>query len=151
MNNEILLQETILLDINVNNQEELFALIANKGIDLNRIKAKKVDKIVKAFLSREQEGSTGFEDGFAIPHAQSKYILEPTIFVVRLSNDIEWETFDEKPVKVAIALLVPESRRSSDHLAMLGSVSKKLMDETFRQQLKTATSAKQVQELLGSK
>jgi PTS system fructose-specific IIC component len=75
--------------VNVNSQKDLFTLIAEKGIELNRVKPKKTMKIVEAFLKREAEGSTGFEDGFAIPHAQSKYILEPTIFVIRLHHKIE--------------------------------------------------------------
>jgi mannitol/fructose-specific phosphotransferase system IIA component (Ntr-type) len=50
---------------------------------------------------------------------------------------------------MAIALLVPESRRQTDHLLMLSAVSEKLMDRNLRQQLKTSSITKEIQSILG--
>ena len=87
---------------------------------------------IAALRAREAEGTTGMMEGFAIPHAKSASIKKVGVLVVKFSGDVEWETMDKKPIKVAIALLVPDGEVPATHLQLLSKVAVMLMDESFR-------------------
>lgn len=78
--------------------------------------------VVKSLQAREDEISTGLENGIAIPHAVVKGIKEPQILVAKFSKGVKWQTLDNSDVEVAIAIFVPEGARD-EHLRLLGKVS----------------------------
>ena len=104
----------ILLNVDVNDKNELFAYIASYAKKQNIIEDEA--RLVDAFLAREAEVSTGLQESFAIPHAKANFIKEPTIIYVKLKHPIEWETFDEKPVQNIFTLLVPDKYKGTIHL-----------------------------------
>lgn len=101
---------------------------------------------VKAFKAREKVSSTAFEDGFAIPHARVSAIKKPAIFFVRSKNKITWESMDGKDTKIAIMLFIPES--ADNYLDILSSIAQKLMNQDFRNKLKTETNKKIIIKLM---
>lgn len=104
--------------------------------------------VLKAFKAREAEGSTGMMGGFAIPHGKTDAVNKPAILVVKFANDVEWKSMDGKPIRVAIALLTPESQAGTAHLEMLSKVAVKLMDNDFVQAILAADSAEKVSGIL---
>lgn len=135
MNNEILSTEQVLLDLSLNSQEEVFNEIAKKALELGFIKKEK--KLIKSFKHRESESTTGFGDGFAIPHARDKVVLKTGIFIVRLTQGVEWKALDDQPVKLAIALIVPKDKAADQHLELLSKVAVKLTQEAVQKILLT--------------
>lgn len=123
--NQILNPEQIFLDIDESSQKETFIKIASVAKELNFIKKEK--KLIKAFYKREKESSTGFGDGFAIPHARNNDIKKSGIFFIRLNNGIEWKALDGNPVKIIIALIVPLDKASDTHLELLSKVAQKII------------------------
>lgn len=123
--NQILKAEQIFLDIEVDSQKEAFMKIASVAKELNFIKKEK--KLIKAFYKREKESSTGFGDGFAIPHARNNDISKAGIFFLRLKDGIEWQALDNKKVKVIIALIVPLNKAQDTHLELLSKVAQKII------------------------
>ena len=101
-------EENILLDVVVASQSELFKSVARYAEKLGFVKD--VEKVYEAFVERESEYSTGLQDGFAIPHAKSPYVLAPTVLFIRLENELEWETFDESRVKKYFCFACPKRR-----------------------------------------
>ncbi|TWK32228.1 hypothetical protein CHCC20369_2777 [Bacillus licheniformis] len=89
---------------------------------------------------REAESTTGFIDGFAIPHAKLKDITEATVIIIQNKAGIEWNALDQTPVTFIIALLIPDAEAGSTHLNLLSSVSRMLVHEDARQQLLEASS-----------
>ena len=90
------------------------------------------DTAYEAFLAREAMGETGMTDGFAVPHAKSAAIRDAIVIVVKNDRPIEWPSFDEKPVDVAIALLVPDSDVASTHIKLLSKTAVLLMRDEFK-------------------
>lgn len=129
--NQILKPEQIFLDIDENSQKEIFIKIANIAKELNYIEKEK--KLIKAFYKREKESSTGFGDGFAIPHARNNDIKKPGIFFLRLNNGVEWKALDGNPVKIIIALIVPLNKASDTHLELLSKVAQKIIKPEIQQ------------------
>ncbi|MBP2100145.1 PTS sugar transporter subunit IIA [Enterococcus rivorum] len=128
----------ILLDLNVSSQLELFQVIASYAEKLGF--CKESTKVYDSFLARENEYSTGLQNGFAIPHAKSDYVLTPTVLFIRLEKPIEWETFDDSAVQNIFALLVPKEDEGTLHLEMLSRLATALMEEDFIQQIQNSNS-----------
>ncbi|KRN72242.1 hypothetical protein IV76_GL002946 [Carnobacterium maltaromaticum] len=135
-------EENILLDVVVASQSELFKSVARYAEKLGFVKD--VEKVYEAFVERESEYSTGLQDGFAIPHAKSPYVLAPTVLFIRLENELEWETFDESRVKNIFALLVPKEDEGTLHLEMLSRLATALMEDEFISQVQKNTNKDQL-------
>ncbi|MFR7733758.1 MAG: PTS sugar transporter subunit IIA [Collinsella sp.] len=70
--------------------------------------------------------------GFAVPHAKSDAIHTPGVAVLKLSEPVEWPSFDGVPVDVALALCVPRGQRlGTTHLRLLSKAAVMLMDAGF--------------------
>lgn len=122
-------EKHVLLNISAQNQKELFKTLAEYAKDLGAVE--ETEKVCEAFLAREEEFSTGLQEGFAIPHAKSAYVLAPTVLFARLQEPVLWETFDDSQVKNVFALLVPMEAAGTLHLEMLSRLATALMEESF--------------------
>ncbi|BDR55954.1 fructose-specific PTS transporter subunit EIIC [Xylocopilactobacillus apis] len=141
---EVLSKENIKLDVEVNNQKELFEFLADQAIKEGLSDNK--NAIITKFEKREQEGSTGMEQGIAIPHAKDDSIKKAAMFVVRLKDPIEWKTFDQKPVNIIIGFFIPE-HGSQEHLNYLSQVSKLLMHDSFVNDLKNSQTVDEIYQM----
>ncbi|AVP49312.1 PTS fructose transporter subunit IIABC [Williamsoniiplasma luminosum] len=144
MNSNILNKNFVFLDIDVKNQTEAFKFLADQAAALKLILVKDKKFLIEGFEKREQEGSTGFEDGFAIPHARIAQIKKAAILVLRFKKAIDWKSMDDKPTKIAIALLIPDGPSGDEHLAILSDVALKLMNEKFKKLMKSAKTPTQI-------
>ncbi|QWT18191.1 fructose-specific PTS transporter subunit EIIC [Collinsella sp. zg1085] len=111
-----------------------------------------VESLKAAFLKREQEGTTGMMDGFAIPHAKAVTVHEAAVIVVKDNAGIgEWDTMDQNPIQVAIALLIPELQAGTTHLKLLSKVAEALMDDGFREAIKSAEDAQVIADTINAR
>lgn len=90
------------------------------------------DQVFEAFLAREAMGETGMTDGFAVPHAKSEAVREASVIVVKTTQPLDWPSFDEKPVDIALALLVPDEEAGTTHIKLLSKTAILLMDSQFK-------------------
>ncbi|WP_334290798.1 PTS sugar transporter subunit IIA [Mycoplasmopsis felis] len=98
------------------------------------------NEVFEALLNRENQVSTGMENGIAIPHGQTDAILEPKLFFIKLKNNIKWETFDGSKVKYLFSILIPKTNKDNIHLETLSKVSAMLLYKDNLIKLKTATN-----------
>ncbi|WP_051636025.1 fructose-specific PTS transporter subunit EIIC [Mesoplasma photuris] len=108
----------------------------------------KISDLENGFKARELEGSTGLEDGFAIPHARISQIKEARIAFIRFKEEIEWETLDNSKVKVAIALMVPDDDNSKEHITLMSKVAQKLIEQEIKDNLKKEVNVEKIIDLL---
>lgn len=108
-------------------REAVEALVALAAVN-QRIADQKL--VVQAVLLREEEGTTGFGQGIAIPHGKSADVLEPTLLVGRLASPVDWQAMDDAPVDTLFLILVPETSHQ-EHLQLLAKLARKLMHEEF--------------------
>lgn len=83
--------------------------------------------LAEKFMYRERLDSTGFGNGVAIPHAKIQNLKNPMVVVVRFAEGIEWDAIDGEPVKVAIALIMPDGDDANTHLQVISQLSRKLI------------------------
>lgn len=148
MSRKLLDIEQININQDFKTQNDVFESIASIAVD--RGIASDFTAVVEGLKKREQESTTGFQDGFAIPHAQVSAISEPGIVVVSSKEGIEWNSLDGKPATFFIALLIPKDQAGTTHINALASVSRMLIHESNRKALAGAESPEQVLDILSS-
>ena len=140
----------VLLDLDCTTKDEVLSLLSDKALDLGITDDR--DAVKAAFDAREEEGSTGMMDGFAVPHAKTDAIKDAAVIVTRFVAPIaDWESIDGTEITVGIALLVPDAEAGSTHIALLAQIARALMDEGFREVIRTATEPSQVSELINDR
>ena len=141
-------KESIFLNENLTSQEEVFRFISQKAVTLG-VSADE-NAVYNGLVEREQQGTTGMMDGFAIPHAKSSAIMTPKIVIVRLNDGIDWNSMDGKPTSFIFSLLIPDGEAGTTHLKLLATVARMLMKADVKESLLGATTAEQLEEVLNS-
>ena len=117
-----------------NSREDLLSLIAEKAVELGV--ATNAEMLYDDFVAREEMGETGMTDGFAVPHAKSSAVTEASVIVVKNDHPVSWPSFDDKPVDIAIALLVPSGEAGTTHIKLLSKTAVLLMKDDFKNLLR---------------
>ncbi len=123
-------------------REAALRFISKKATELGF--ADSVEEAYDAFLAREAEDATGMQWGFAIPHAKAAAIHKAGVIVLKMTKPVEWPSFDNEPVDIAIALLVPGEEAGTTHLQLLSKTALMLMDDDFRDFLRKSDDAKAI-------
>lgn len=133
----------IRVDVDMPLKKDVFAYLA--GLVVENGYADDTDQVYKSLLSREEEGTTGMMDGFAIPHAKSQAVIKPGITVLKLKNGVEWESMDGKLIDSVIALFIPETEVGSTHLTYLSKIARMLMKNDFKNYFKEAHEIEEIE------
>ena len=111
-------------------REDMLRFISDKAAELGI--TDDAGAVYEAFVAREEMGETGMTDGFAVPHAKSDAIKEAAVIVVKNDHAIEWPSFDDKPIDIAISLLVPDGEAGTMHIRLLSKTAVLLMKDEFK-------------------
>jgi fructose PTS system EIIBC or EIIC component len=102
----------------------------------------------QAILNRESESSTGLGMNIAIPHGKSQAVKRPAVAFGIKRDGVDWKSLDGSDAKLIFMIAVPEESAGDAHLKILQMLSRKLMDENFREQLLAITSKQEAYQLL---
>ncbi|QEQ97457.1 PTS IIA-like nitrogen regulatory protein PtsN [Neptunomonas concharum] len=97
------------------------------------------EDLFSGLISRERLGSTGIGEGVAIPHCRLAGITEAIGALIHLSEPIDFDAIDNRPVDLLFFLLVPEEA-CEEHLNILGKLAESFSQEAIREQLRKADS-----------
>ncbi len=131
--------ESIAIDLNVGSQKQLFQDFATRLIAAHNLETPCRD-IVAAAMERERLGSTGVGNGVALPHARIDGLDHVVAGFARLSDPMNFDSVDGRPVDLVAFLLAP-SNAAGAHLRALARVSRKLRREENRSRLRSAPDA----------
>lgn len=101
----------------------------------------KKDDIAFVLLEREKLGSTGIQDGVAIPHGKFEGLTRTLVLFARSRKGLDFQSFDNKPTHLFFVLLAPQDA-TSEHLKLLARLSRLLKKASLREQLLKAKDAK---------
>ncbi|MFA5493943.1 MAG: PTS sugar transporter subunit IIA [Porticoccaceae bacterium] len=107
------------------------------------------DAIYQKLLERERLGSTGIGSGVAVPHCRVPGCTKITGVLLKLSDQVEFDAIDGKPVDLVFGLMVPQEH-SDEHLKALASIAELMQDEDVRERLRSATSHRNLFDLATS-
>ncbi len=103
----------------------------------------------QAILDREKESSTGIGMNIAIPHGKSEAVLKPSVVFGVKRSGVDWKSLDGSEAKLIFMIAVPRNSKDNAHLKVLQMLSRKLMDDHFREALLAVTTKEDAYELLG--
>ena len=126
------------------NKQQLLQDLASRAAALLNLDAQ---TIFNALEIREELGSTGLGNGFALPHARVEGLDRLFGMFARLHRPVHFDSIDGKPVDLVFLLLIP-STAGSEHLGALAAVSRQLRDQELAAKLRKATSATALCKLL---
>jgi PTS system fructose-specific IIC component len=106
------------------------------------------DEYKQAILNREEQSSTGLGMNIAIPHGKSNAVKRPAVAFGIKRAGVDWNSLDGTDAKLIFMIAVPEENAGDAHLKILQMLSRKLMDEDFRNQLLNVSSKQEAMAVL---
>ena len=131
--------ESVVVDLNVSSQKQLFQDMATRLINAHGLNISCRD-IVAAAMERERLGSTGVGNGVARPHARIDGLDHVVAGFARLSDPMDFDSVDGRPVDLVAFLLAPADAAGA-HLRALARVSRQLRQEENRSRLRSGPDA----------
>lgn len=124
-----------ILDETFSSKEEFLGRVAQEAFELGFVTSS--EGCFKGLMERESQVTTGFMDGFAIPHCKCNAVKSPKMLVFK-TPAIPWDTLDGDPITFSFVLLIPEEA-ATEHLKLLSEIAKSLIDVDYRQRLKNGS------------
>ena len=106
-----------------------------------------VETVARSAISRENQGSTGFGKGVAVPHVKHECIKNMTATIGRSSHGVDFAALDRAPVYTVFILLSPVLA-PEDHLAAMERIFRYLQRENFRRFLRQADAREAIIDLI---
>lgn len=106
------------------------------------------EEVLQEIEKREALSTTGFGNGFAIPHGKSSQIHTPIVVLMKTQQELQWESLDGQPVSIIFLLIVPKEKGEAIHLKLLSRLSYHLMDRKIQEEFKQAGTRDELETLL---
>lgn len=129
---DLINEESVILESKSHTKDEALKEMVEKHYQCGHIQNK--DIYLQAILEREKSFTTGIGNFIAIPHAQSDTVLYPSLVAMVSRDGIDFDTLDQKPVRLLFMIAVPKEN-SSQHLEILAKLCQILMDKTVVEKL----------------
>ncbi len=144
---EFIVSEAITPELQASDRDgairELVTALAGAGA----LPADSVDEVVAALIKREQNGSTGFGKGVAVPHVKHAKVKKMAGTIGRSEGGIDFAALDHQPVYSVFLLLSPDNQ-PQQHLQAMNIVFSNLQKDMFRRFLRGAATREAIAELL---
>ena len=144
---EFIVPGAIIPDLSASDRDGALRELVTSLAAAGAISADAVDDVVAALVKREQNGSTGFGKGVAVPHVKHAKVQKMSGTVGRSVNGIDFAALDHQPVYSIVLLLSPENQ-PQQHLQAMNAVFNNLQKDTFRRFLRQSDSREKIVELL---
>ena len=134
----------VVLDLDVSSKKRLFEQI---GLVFENSRQVARARVFDSLFDREKLGSTGLGCGVAIPHGRMKNLKETLCAFVRTSAPMPFEAPDGQPVRLVIAMLVPEHATEA-HLELLSELAQMFSEPALRERLLAAPTPAAARQIL---
>ena len=105
-----------------------------------------MEQVYDALMKRESLGSTGLEQGIAVPHAKTTAVNALTVALGISPKGIDFQAIDGNPSKLFFLLLAPPDQ-SGPHIEALADIARITKSQVFCRTLASSTTPGEVEEL----
>lgn len=141
---EVLLEELIVFDMKSRSKDEAIRELAAKLENTGYVTD--IDTYLAAVMKREELSNTGLGMGVAIPHGKSGAVAKACVAFGRSREGIDYQSDDGEPVYLLFLIAAPEA--ADEHLRILANISRKLIHERVRNELRQAETTLDVYQAL---
>ncbi len=140
---EFLTPEAVIVPLEADNKRDSIDALVDRLAE--KCSLPDPEEMKRVVWEREVQRSTGIGQGLAIPHGKSQFLKNLIMAIGIIPEGIEFDSIDQKPVRM-IALLLSPSDRIADHIQALGRISRLMNDEGFRGQAYGARNSEDLYE-----
>ncbi|SDL06510.1 PTS fructose transporter subunit IIABC [Streptomyces indicus] len=141
---EMITAELVDLDLSAETKEAAARSLAERMVALGRVTD--LDGFLADVAAREAQMPTGLDGGIGIPHCRSAHVTEPTLAFGRSRQGIDFGAPDG-PADLIFLIAAPAGA-DEDHLTILSSLARQLMDTEFTGALRAVQDAGQAAALI---
>jgi mannitol/fructose-specific phosphotransferase system IIA component (Ntr-type) len=106
-----------------------------------------LEAVRRAIFEREKKMSTGVGKGLGLPHAKTPAATETVAAFATTEEPVDFGAVDDVPVRLLLLLVGPEEHKSQ-HVKILGRISRLVSRDALRERLVEAESPETVLETL---
>src|SRR5205823_7300752 len=128
---DFIIPEAIVAELSATDRDGVLRELVSSLAAAGSAPASAVDEIVAALIKREQNGSTGFGKGVAVPHVKHPAVTKMSGTIGRSVNGVDFAALDHQPVYSVVLLLSPGDQ-PQQHLQAMNAVFNNLQQDTFR-------------------
>lgn len=135
----ILDKQSCSLDMKARTKDEALRSLSELAAQSDRASAVDADTIYSVLAERESQGSTGFGNEIAIPHARLPGMTDFLLYIAVVPKGVDFDAMDRKRVKVFFVILGPPEG-VTDHLKILAAVSRAIGHTNVKNELLRSAS-----------
>jgi PTS system nitrogen regulatory IIA component len=144
---DFIVNDAIVPDLQASDRNDAIRELVTSLAGAGAVGQDAVEELVAALIKREQNGSTGFGKGVAVPHVKHARIKKMVAAVGRSGAGIDFAALDHQPVYSIVLLLSPENQ-PQQHLQAMNIVFSNLQKDMFRRFLRQSDTREGIVELL---
>src|SRR5688500_15342236 len=144
---ELFTVDAVKLDLLADTKDDLLQEL----VALLRLDPKSEATLFKTLKRRENLGSTGIGQGFAIPHCRSLVVNRLRLAYGRKVGGIEFNAIDDAPVHNLFLIVAPPLEVSNQYLPVLGKIAQFCKDPEVPKLLAALKAPAEFLDLLSSK
>lgn len=144
---EFIVSEAIIPKLASGERDGVLRELVSSLADAGALPKAAIDEVVAALIKREQNGSTGFGKGVAVPHVKHPKVKKMAGTIGRSESGIDFAALDHQPVYSVVLLLSPENQ-PQQHLQAMNIIFSNLQKDMFRRFLRQSSTREAIQELL---
>lgn len=142
----ILNNDLVKIDLVGNNKSEIINELLDILVKNGKLKDK--ETAFKDIMDREQQMSTGIQQGIAIPHAKTKSVDNLVACIGVKKSGVDFKSLDGIPSNIFILTLSP-SDHIGPHVQFLAEISRIIKTEESRTKILNAKNSNQVLSVFG--
>jgi len=144
---EFIVSDAIVAELTATDRDGALRELVTSLSQAGALAADAVDEVVAALIKREQNGSTGFGKGVAVPHVKHAGVQKMVGTIGRSAAGLDFAALDHQPVYSIVLLLSPENQ-PQQHLQAMNTVFTNLQKDLFRRFLRQSATRQAITELL---
>ena len=144
---DFIVPEAVVPELQAGDRDGVIRELVNSLAQAGALPPAAVEEVVAALIKREQNGSTGFGKGVAVPHVKHARVKKMAGTIGRSAAGVDFAALDHQPVYSVVLLLSPENQ-PQQHLQAMNIVFSNLQKDTFRRFLRQSATRDAVADLL---
>jgi len=144
---DFIAEDAIVVELQSTDRNGVLRELVQSLADHNHLNAEDVEPIARALMHRENQGSTGFGKGVAVPHVKHDRIKSIIATIGRSSRGVDFAALDRAPVYTVVLLLSP-TNEPDKYLEAMENLFRHLQKDTFRKFLRQSTTVQEIVDLI---
>src|SRR5437764_14135371 len=144
---DFIVTDAIVAELRSSERDEVIRELVQSLATAGSVPRDNVEDIVAALIKREQNGSTGFGKGVAVPHVKHGKVKRMVGTIGRSPEGIDFAALDHQPVYNMVLLLSPENQ-PQQHLQAMNIIFSNLQKDIFRRFLRQSATQQAIIDLL---